>query len=72
MLYQDIVITVTFKMLSTFLLKITVKTLYNNQILSFKQHLLEKIYLFDLKWVLIVLFNKNVRNILNVTVMTMP
>ena len=72
MLYQDIVITVTFKMLRTFLLKITVKTLYNNQILSFKQHLLEKIYLFDLKWVLIVLFNKNVRNILNVTVMTMP
>ena len=72
MLYQDIVITVTFKMLRTFLLKITVKTLYNNQILSFKQHLMEKIYLFDLKWVLIVLFNKNVRNILNVTVMTMP
>ena len=72
MLYQDIVITVTFKMLRTFLLKITVKTLHNNQILSFKQHLLEKIYLFDLKWVLIVLFNKNVRNILNVTVMTMP
>ena len=72
MLYQDIVIIVTFKMLRTFLLKITVKTLYNNQILSFKQHLLEKIYLFDLKWVLIVLFNKNVRNILNVTVMTMP
>ena len=72
MLYQDIVITVTFKMLRTFLLKKTVKTLYNNQILSFKQHLLEKIYLFDLKWVLIVLFNKNVRNILNVTVMTMP
>ena len=72
MLYQDIVITVTFKMLRTFLLKITVKTLYNNQILSFKQHLLEKIYLFDLKWVLIVLFNKNLRNILNVTVMTMP
>ena len=34
--HQGIVITVIFKMLYTFLLKRTIKTLYNNQILSLK------------------------------------
>ena len=43
MFHQGIVITVTFKMLHTFLLKRIIKTLYNKQILSIQITLIGKI-----------------------------
>ena len=47
--HKGIVITITFKMLQTFLLKIVIKALYDNKILSIQITLMGQIQPFSLK-----------------------